>query len=205
MTEPAESRHTVLGHEVIVRRLGERLFRATCPEFPNLSMTGRSLEQALSRAQEWLGRQRDLTPARPVPEPIHEIVAEVAHGALPMGQIQHEFAGQRSEQSGAACPPAPDQAGRNTTELATPLLTKRDKLILNERAKLSATALNTIATATIAIGVLMPLVVALWGLEPTRTPITLAQLFVGGMVLFSAAFAIFCVALLILGSMEDPS
>jgi hypothetical protein len=122
-----------------------------------------------------------------------------------MGQIQHEFAGQRSEQSGAACPPAPDQAGRNTTELATPLLTKRDKLILNERAKLSATALNTIATATIAIGVLMPFVVALWGLEPTRTPITLAQLFVGGMVLFSAAFAIFCVALLILGSMEDPS
>ena len=37
------------------------------------------------------------------------------------------------------------------------------------------------------------------------TPITVSQLFVGGMVLFSTAFAIFCVALLILGSMEDPS
>jgi len=76
---------------------------------------------------------------------------------------------------------------------------------LNERAKLSATALNTIATATMAIGIITPFVVALWGLEPNRTPITPAQLFVGGMVLFSAALAIFCMALLILGSMEDPS
>src|SRR4051794_21766210 len=127
MTGPPESRHTVLGHAVIVRRLGERLFRATCPEFPKLSTTGRSLEQALSRAQEWLRRQRDLTPNRLPPEPVREIVAEAAHDGLP----------------------APDQAGLTTIEPATPVSTKRDKLILNERAKLSATALNTIAMTTV--------------------------------------------------------
>jgi hypothetical protein len=43
--------------------------------------------------------------------------------------------------------------------------------IFNERVKLAATALNTLATASVAVGVLAPLSAILYGLGVTPRPL----------------------------------
>jgi len=84
-------------------------------------------------------------------------------------------------------------------------LTKRDRLILNERVKLLAIMLNTVAAGTVTIGVVTPSVAAIWGIGPARTPTEPWWLVVGAGILVMAAFGLHYVASLVLGLMEDPS
>jgi hypothetical protein len=46
----------------------------------------------------------------------------------------------------------------------------RDDLIHNERAKLTAAWLNTMASAAMTVGVLAPLATALYGISPSPVP-----------------------------------
>jgi hypothetical protein len=54
---------------------------------------------------------------------------------------------------------------------SSPPTARRNTLILNERAKLLATLLNTAVAAVLTIGVVTPSVAAFWSIEPTRTPV----------------------------------
>jgi hypothetical protein len=85
---------------------------------------------------------------------------------------------------------------------AQQILTPTEALIRNERAKLFARALNTLATATVTAGAIAPIIAAFWGVGADRYG--WGGLLIGAAVWFLAGVGSHCLASLVLGIMRQP-